>query len=32
MPRFEMNAIMVPLGGGKFVIYNVAGWSIKISN
>lgn len=32
MPRFEMNAVMISLGGGKFVIYNLAGWSIQISN
>ena len=32
MPRFEMNAVMIPLGSGKFVIYNLAGWSIQISN
>ena len=32
MPRFEISTVMIDLGNGKHVIYNLAGWSISISN
>lgn len=32
VPRFEINTIKVDLPDGTFVIYNLAGWSISITD
>lgn len=32
MPRFEINLVKVDLPDGTFVLYNLAGWSISITD